>query len=62
MWNGFKIKVPLNEAEAFKNAFIQMRGDALKGAKYGIKYDSIAIEEITFTMPEGGKSYTFYNK
>lgn len=62
MWNGFKIKVPLNEAEAFKNAFMQMRGDALKGAKYGIKYDSIALEEITFTMPEGGKSYTFYNK
>ncbi|MBO4691254.1 MAG: hypothetical protein J5604_00560 [Bacteroidales bacterium] len=62
MWNGFKIKVPLNEAEAFKNAFMQMRGDALKGAKYGIKYDSIAIEEITFTMPDGGKSYTFFNK
>lgn len=62
MWNGFKIKVPLNEAEAFKNAFMQMRGDALKGAKYGIKYDSIAIEEITFTMPDGGKSYTFCNK
>lgn len=57
-WMGFTLKVPRSEARAFKEAFNAMEQDARANAKYGIRYNSLSIENITFTMPDG-KSYSF---
>ena len=55
-WNGFSLPIPIAEAQAFKEAFDQIKDAALKDATYGIRNDAIAIDEITFTLPSG-KSY-----
>ena len=57
-WNRLTIHIPIGEAEAFKNAFPEMREDAVKNAQFCIRGDSIAIEKITFTIPDS-KSYSF---
>ena len=55
-WNGFSLPIPIAEAQAFKEAFDQIKDVALKDATYGIRNDAIAIDEITFTLPSG-KNY-----
>jgi hypothetical protein len=57
-WNRLTIHIPLEEAEAFKNAFMDIRDEAVKNAKFCIRGDSISIEKITFTTPDS-KTYTF---
>ena len=55
-WNGFSLPIPIAEAPAFKEAFDQIKDVALKDASFCIRHDSIAIDEITFTLPSG-KNY-----
>ena len=55
-WNGFSLPIPIAEAPAFKEAFDQIKDVALKDASFCIRHDSIAIGEITFTLPSG-KNY-----
>ena len=54
-WNKYEIPVPLNEAEAFEKAFDKVAATALQTAKYKVLNDVIAIDDITFTMPNGKK-------
>ena len=54
-WNKYEIPVPIREAEAFEKAFDQIVKPALQTAKYRILNDVIAIDDITFTMPNGKK-------
>ncbi len=56
-WNSFTLAIPIDEAQAFKAAFDSVKGDAIKSATFQIRYDTIALEDITFTLPDG-KSYT----
>lgn len=55
-WNGFSLPIPIAEAQAFKEAFDQIKDAALKDALYCIRHDAIALDEITFTLPSG-KTY-----
>ncbi|MBP5170597.1 MAG: hypothetical protein ILP04_00840 [Bacteroidales bacterium] len=55
-WNGFSLPVPIAEAQAFKEAFDQMKDATLNDASYCIRHDAIAIDEISFTLPSG-KTY-----
>ena len=55
-WNGFSLPIPITEAQAFKEAFDQIKDAALKDALYCIRHDAIALDEITFTLPSG-KTY-----
>lgn len=57
-WNSLTIHIPINEAAAFKDAFLDMRADAVKNARFCIRGDSIAIEKITFSTPDS-RNYTF---
>ncbi len=59
-WNSFEMKVPIKEAENFEKNFNSIKDEALKNAKFTIKYDSVAIDKITFTSD--GKNYTFKAK
>ena len=52
-WNSFLLPIPIAEAEAFKKAFTEIQEAALKDATYSIRYDAIALDEITFTLPSG---------
>lgn len=60
-WNDFRLKVPRTEAEAFQNEWNSMVGPALAGAKLGIRYDTAAVFDITFTTSEG-KSYSWHRE
>ena len=55
-WNGFSLPIPIAEAQAFKEAFDQIKDTAMADASYCIRHDAIAIDDITFTMPSG-KTY-----
>ena len=52
-WNSFTLPVPIAEAQAFKAAFDTIKADAIKGATFTIRYDTIALEDITFALPDG---------
>lgn len=60
-WNNCLLPVPIAEAEAFKTAFNDMKEEAAKGARLGIRYDAPSIEAITFKMPNG-KEYHYGEK
>ena len=55
-WNSFSLPISIAEAQAFKEAFEQIKDDALKDASFCIRHDAIALDEITFTLPSG-KTY-----
>ena len=57
-WNTIELFVPSKEAEDFENNFNNITEESLKTATYGIINDIIAIDKITFTVPNG-KTYTF---
>ena len=58
LWNSLTIHIPFDEAEAFKKAFLELKGDAITNAEFCIRGDSIAIKKITFTTPDS-RNYTF---
>lgn len=58
LWNSLTIHIPLDEAEAFKKAFVELKGDAITNAEFCIRGDSIAIKKITVTIPDS-RTYSF---
>ena len=52
-WNSFTLPIPIDEAQAFKAAFDSIKADAVKGATFTIRHDTIALQDITFTLPDG---------
>ena len=59
-WHAFELPVPLAEAPAFKEAFNDIKKEAVLAAKLSVRGEVVDIDEITFTLPDG-HTYRYVN-